>query len=102
MEGVRRARQDRYIGRKLSPATEGTGGETHMDGYKLATYQASDGARAGLDIDDRVRDAAKLTHNAAYETARPILEVWSTARRALHNAAAAARKRHLAAPARGH
>ena len=39
-----------------------------MDGYKLATYQASDGARAGLVIDDKVFDAAKLTGKAAYAT----------------------------------
>ena len=32
-----------------------------MAGYKLATYQTSDGARAGLVIDDKVYDAAKLT-----------------------------------------
>ena len=29
-----------------------------MAGYKLATYQTSDGPRAGLVIDDKVFDAA--------------------------------------------
>src|SRR5258708_10856371 len=95
MEGVRRARQDRYIGRKLSPAAEGTGGETHMDGYKLATYQASDGARAGLVIDDKVFDAAKLTGKAAYATVRGILEDWRTAQGVLRKAAAAAGKSRI-------
>src|ERR1700675_3590009 len=37
-----------------------------MAGYKLATYQSADGPRAGLVIDDKVYDAAKLSRNAAY------------------------------------
>src|SRR5258708_37667414 len=67
MEGVRRARQDRYIGRKLSPAAEGTGGETHMDGYKLATDQAYDGARAWLVVDDKGYDALDSTRQTGEE-----------------------------------
>ena len=59
-----------------------------MDGYKLATYQASDGARAGLVIDDKVFDAAKLTGKAAYATVLGILEDWRTAQGVLKKAAA--------------
>ena len=36
-----------------------------MAGYKLATYQSADGPRAGLVIDDKVFDAAKLTGKPA-------------------------------------
>ena len=39
-----------------------------MAGYKLATYQTSDGPRAGLVIDDKVFDAAKLTGKGTYAT----------------------------------
>ena len=39
-----------------------------MAGYKLATYQTSDGPRAGLVIDDKVFDAAKLTGKPDYAT----------------------------------
>ena len=45
-----------------------------MAGYKLATYQTPDGPRAGLVIDDRVFDAAKLTGKPAYATVLGILE----------------------------
>ena len=50
-----------------------------MAGYKLATYQTSDGPRAGLVIDDKVFDAAKLTGKSAYATVLGILEDWKTA-----------------------
>ena len=39
-----------------------------MAGYKLATYQSADGPRAGLVIDDKVFDAAKVTGKPAYAT----------------------------------
>src|SRR6516225_3688478 len=35
-------------------------------GYKLATYQGSDGPRAGLVIGDKVFDVAALTRKPAY------------------------------------
>ena len=63
-----------------------------MDGYKLATYQASDGPRAGLVIGDKVFDAAKLTGKLAYSTVLAILEDWRTAQGVLKKAAAAAGK----------
>ncbi|MBV8239679.1 MAG: fumarylacetoacetate hydrolase family protein [Hyphomicrobiales bacterium] len=63
-----------------------------MAGYKLATYQTSDGPRAGLVIEDKVFDAAKLTGKGAYATVLGILEDWKTARGVLRKAAAAAGK----------
>jgi 2-keto-4-pentenoate hydratase/2-oxohepta-3-ene-1,7-dioic acid hydratase in catechol pathway len=56
--------------------------------YKLATYQSADGPRAGLVVDDKVFDAAKLTGNAAYASVIGILEDWKSARGALKAAAA--------------
>jgi 2-keto-4-pentenoate hydratase/2-oxohepta-3-ene-1,7-dioic acid hydratase in catechol pathway len=64
----------------------------HMAGYKLATYQTSDGPRAGLVIDDKVFDAAKLTGKQAYATVLAILEDWRAAQAVLKKAAAGAGK----------
>jgi 2-keto-4-pentenoate hydratase/2-oxohepta-3-ene-1,7-dioic acid hydratase in catechol pathway len=63
-----------------------------MAGYKLATYQTPDGPRAGLVIDDKLFDAAKLTGKAAYASVLGILADWRTAQGALKKAAAAAGK----------
>jgi 2-keto-4-pentenoate hydratase/2-oxohepta-3-ene-1,7-dioic acid hydratase in catechol pathway len=63
-----------------------------MAGYKLATYQAATGPRAGLIVDDRLFDAAKLTGEEAYATVLGILEDWRAAERALKKAAASAGK----------
>jgi 2-keto-4-pentenoate hydratase/2-oxohepta-3-ene-1,7-dioic acid hydratase in catechol pathway len=60
--------------------------------YKLATYQSADGPRAGLVVDDKVFDAAKLTGDAAYASVIGILEDWKSARGALKAAAAKAAK----------
>ena len=68
-----------------------------MDGYKLATYQASDGPRAGLVIEDKVFDAAKLTGKGTYATVLGILEDWRTAQGVLRKAAAAAGKSRIKA-----
>ena len=38
-----------------------------MTGYKLATYQAANGPRAGIIIGDSLFDAATLTARPAYE-----------------------------------
>jgi 2-keto-4-pentenoate hydratase/2-oxohepta-3-ene-1,7-dioic acid hydratase in catechol pathway len=64
----------------------------HMAGYKLATYHTADGPRAGLVIDDKVFDAAKLTGKAAYATVLGILEDWRTARGILKKATVTAGK----------
>ena len=63
-----------------------------MAGYKLATYQTPDGPRAGLVIEDKVFDAAKLTGKAAYASVLAILADWRAAQGALKKAAAAAGK----------
>ena len=36
--------------------------------YKLVTYQAKDGPRAGIVVGDDVFDAAKITGKASYAT----------------------------------
>jgi 2-keto-4-pentenoate hydratase/2-oxohepta-3-ene-1,7-dioic acid hydratase in catechol pathway len=63
-----------------------------MAGYKLATYQSAEGPRAGLVIEDKVFDAAKLTGKAAYASVLAILEDWKAAQGALKKAAANAGK----------
>ena len=59
-----------------------------MAGYKIATYQSADGPRAGLVIDDKVFDAAKLTGKPAYATVLGILNDWGKAQGVLKAAAA--------------
>jgi 2-keto-4-pentenoate hydratase/2-oxohepta-3-ene-1,7-dioic acid hydratase in catechol pathway len=68
-----------------------------MPGYKLATYQTPDGPRAGLVIDDKLFDAAKLTGKAAYASVLAILADWRAAQGALRKAAAAAGKSRVKA-----
>jgi 2-keto-4-pentenoate hydratase/2-oxohepta-3-ene-1,7-dioic acid hydratase in catechol pathway len=68
-----------------------------MPGYKLATYQTPDGPRAGLVIEDKVFDAAKLTGKAAYASVLAILADWRAAQGALRKAAAAAGKSRVKA-----
>jgi len=60
--------------------------------YKLATFQTADGPRAGLVIDDKVFDAAKLTGRPGYATVLGILEDWRAAQPVLKKAAANAGK----------
>src|SRR4051812_50076467 len=71
-----------------------------MAGYKLATYQTSEGARAGLVIDDKVYDAAKLTGEPDYASVLGILADWRTARGLFKKAAAAGGKSRGKAPPR--
>jgi 2-keto-4-pentenoate hydratase/2-oxohepta-3-ene-1,7-dioic acid hydratase in catechol pathway len=63
-----------------------------LAGYKLATYQSSDGPRAGLVIGEDVFDAAKLTGKPAYATVGGILADWKVAEGALKKTAAGAAK----------
>jgi 2-keto-4-pentenoate hydratase/2-oxohepta-3-ene-1,7-dioic acid hydratase in catechol pathway len=72
------------VGRKLAG--------TKSAGYKLATYQSADGPRAGLVVDDKVFDAAKLTGKPAYANVIGILEDWKAAEGALSAAAARSAK----------
>ena len=68
-----------------------------MPGYKLATYQTPDGPRAGLVIDDKLFDAAKLTGKTAYASVLAILADWRAAQGTLKKAAAAAGKSRVKA-----
>ena len=61
-------------------------------GYKLATYQTKEGARAGIVVGDDVFNAAKLTGKPAYATVAGILADWKRAEGALKRAAAGAAK----------
>ena len=61
-------------------------------GYKLATYQTRQGARAGIVVGDDVFNAAKLTGKPAYATVAGILVDWKRAEGALKRAAAGAAK----------
>ena len=61
-------------------------------GYKLATYQASDGPRAGLIIKDKVFDAAALTRKPAYASVLGILADWRAAEAALRKTSASVGK----------
>ncbi len=63
-----------------------------MADYKLATYQSSDGPRAGLVVEDRMFDAAKTTRNPAYASVLGILHDWRSAQSALRKAAVSAGK----------
>ena len=65
-------------------------------GYKLTTYQSSDGPRAGVVVNDEVFDAAVLTRKATYATVASFLADWNTAEHALKNAAAVATKSRAA------
>ena len=72
-----------------------------MLGYKLATYQTSDGPRAGLIVEDQIFDAAKLTRKGAYASVLGILEDWRAAQGALKKAAANAGKGTARSTAKG-
>jgi 2-keto-4-pentenoate hydratase/2-oxohepta-3-ene-1,7-dioic acid hydratase in catechol pathway len=58
--------------------------------YKLLTYQAADGPRAGLLVDEQVYDAAALTKRDADASVLGILEDWPAAQARLREAAAKA------------
>jgi 2-keto-4-pentenoate hydratase/2-oxohepta-3-ene-1,7-dioic acid hydratase in catechol pathway len=69
-----------------------------MAGYKLATYQSADGPRAGLVVDDKVFDAAKLTGKPGYASVLGILDDWKAAQGALRKAVAGAGKSKTGRP----
>ena len=58
-----------------------------MASYKLVTYQASGGPRAGLVIGDHVHDAAILTGNATDSSVLAILHDWTAAQARFDKAA---------------
>jgi 2-keto-4-pentenoate hydratase/2-oxohepta-3-ene-1,7-dioic acid hydratase in catechol pathway len=59
-----------------------------MTDYKLATYQADTGARAGVVIDEEIVDAADLTGRPAYASMLAMLEDWDAAQEAIDAALA--------------
>jgi 2-keto-4-pentenoate hydratase/2-oxohepta-3-ene-1,7-dioic acid hydratase in catechol pathway len=59
-----------------------------MAGYTLATYQTAEGPRAGIVVDEKIFDAAKLTGRPAYATMLGILNDWKAAQGLLKKAAA--------------
>jgi 2-keto-4-pentenoate hydratase/2-oxohepta-3-ene-1,7-dioic acid hydratase in catechol pathway len=61
-----------------------------MSGYRVVSYQSSDGPRAGLVVDDVVHDLATLTARAAYQTVLGMLGDWAQARPLLQETAATA------------
>jgi 2-keto-4-pentenoate hydratase/2-oxohepta-3-ene-1,7-dioic acid hydratase in catechol pathway len=58
-----------------------------MVSYKLVTYQAGQGARAGIVVDEVVVDAAGLARKPSYETMLDILNDWSVAQKLLEEGA---------------
>jgi 2-keto-4-pentenoate hydratase/2-oxohepta-3-ene-1,7-dioic acid hydratase in catechol pathway len=57
-----------------------------MTGYRLATYQAANGPRAGIIIGDSVFDAASLTGRPSYASVLGLLEDWPRAGDAIQTA----------------
>src|SRR5262245_35731057 len=58
-----------------------------MPQYKLVTYQSPQGPRAGLVVDETVFDVAAVTGRPSYVTMLDVLRDWSSARKALRDAA---------------
>ncbi len=54
-----------------------------MAGYKLATFQTSQGPRAGAVIGDMIYDVAALTGQASYAGVQQVIDNWDNAHRAL-------------------
>jgi 2-keto-4-pentenoate hydratase/2-oxohepta-3-ene-1,7-dioic acid hydratase in catechol pathway len=61
-----------------------------MAAYKLATYQAADGPRAGIIVNDVMFDAARLTGRSSYATVLGVLDDWDAAQDLIVAAAAKA------------
>jgi 2-keto-4-pentenoate hydratase/2-oxohepta-3-ene-1,7-dioic acid hydratase in catechol pathway len=59
-----------------------------MVSYRLVTYQAEQGARAGIVVDEEVYDTADQTRKPTYATVLDILNDWSSAQTILEEAAA--------------
>lgn len=51
-----------------------------MTAYRLASYQSSDGPRAGLVVAERVYDLATLTGRIAYQSVLGVLNDWAAAK----------------------
>ena len=72
-----------------------------MSPYKLVTYQASQGPRAGLAVGETVFDLAAATGCPSYATMLDVLRDWDAARGLLTDAATNAAKRTQGRPLRG-
>jgi 2-keto-4-pentenoate hydratase/2-oxohepta-3-ene-1,7-dioic acid hydratase in catechol pathway len=59
-----------------------------MATYKLVTYRAAQGPRAGVVVDEEVFDAAGLTGKSSYVTMLDVLNDWETAQAILDTTAA--------------
>src|SRR6202035_2815025 len=93
--GVGPSTKGRDLAKSFSASTNLQGANmagTQSAGYKLATYRSADGPRAGLVVEDKVFDAAKLAGNAAYASVIGILNDWKAAAGTLKAAAAKAAK----------
>ena len=62
-----------------------------MIDYKLVTYEAVQGACAGIVVDEEVFDVAGLTGKSSYATVLDVLKDWEAARAVLDKAAAEAK-----------
>jgi 2-keto-4-pentenoate hydratase/2-oxohepta-3-ene-1,7-dioic acid hydratase in catechol pathway len=71
-----------------------------MSQYQLATYQAPQGARAGLVVGDTIFDLAAATGRADYATMLDLLRDWEHARGLLAQAATTAAERSDGRPLR--
>ncbi|MGA7490674.1 MAG: fumarylacetoacetate hydrolase family protein [Xanthobacteraceae bacterium] len=72
-----------------------------MSPYKLVTYQASQGPRAGLVVGETVFDLAAATGRPSYATMLDVLRDWDAARGLLADAATNAAERTQGRPLRG-
>jgi len=61
-----------------------------VTGYRLLTYQMSDGPRAGMLVGDVVYDLATMTARPAYAAVRGVLDDWANAQSLLAQAATSA------------
>lgn len=59
-----------------------------MASYRLLSYQAANGPRAGLAVGDDIHDVAAVTGKPEYATVRDVLRAWDAAQVALAAAAA--------------
>jgi 2-keto-4-pentenoate hydratase/2-oxohepta-3-ene-1,7-dioic acid hydratase in catechol pathway len=75
-----------------------SGKRSQMPQYKLVTYQAAQGPRAGLVLDEIVHDVATATGRASYATVLDVLRDWSAAQGVLQEAAHSAGEKTQGCP----
>lgn len=67
-----------------------------MTNYKLVTYQSSQGARAGVVVEEQVYDLALLSGRPSYVTMLDVLSDWRVAQPLIENAAGKAHESEIA------